>query len=125
MGHKYTKILGDGAGDAGQACLFLGSIDWLIEDDVIQELEIRAIVSVLPHKPQYVANILKKHDIDEDDYVVYCLEDSSEEYMSIFDDPNILNTCEFIHHKRLQGMFRRISWEGSLSECLFFSLRRA
>uniref|UniRef100_A0A7S1I8K4 protein-tyrosine-phosphatase n=1 Tax=Eutreptiella gymnastica TaxID=73025 RepID=A0A7S1I8K4_9EUGL len=111
MGHKYTKILGDGNGDAGpghvqdagQACLYLGSIDWLIEDDILQELEIRAIVSVLPHQPQYVQNILKKHDIDEDDYVVYRLEDSSEEYISIFDDPNILNTCEFIHHKRLQG----------------------
>lgn len=101
MGHKYTKIAGTGPPE--EACLFLGSIDWLIEDEILDDLHIRAIVSVLPHQPQYVEEVLQKHAIDEMDYMVYPLEDSSDEYISIFDAPTILTACQFIHSKRLEG----------------------
>eukprot|EP00667_Euglena_gracilis_P015070 EG_transcript_15659 len=101
MGHKYTKIAG--GGNPTEACLYLGSIDWLIEDEILDEFSIRAIVSVLPHQPQYVSEVLQKHAIDGADYMVYPLEDSADEYISIFDPPGILSACHFIHSKRLEG----------------------
>eukprot|EP00667_Euglena_gracilis_P003746 EG_transcript_3755 len=103
MGHKYTKIADGGPPPASAACLYLGSIDWLIEDEVLDEFHVGAIVSVLPDRPQYVAEVLAKHGIAEDDYMVYPLEDSATEYISLFCSPSILDACHFIHEKRLGG----------------------
>lgn len=101
MGHKYTKILGDGV--PGETCLYLGSIDWVIEDDILEDLHIHAIVSVLPRQPQYAGEVLTKHRVLPEDYLVYPLEDSNDEYISLFDAPGILATCNFIHCKRQEG----------------------
>ena len=99
MGQKYTKIVGgDGANDPR---LYLGSIDWVIEDEILDDLGICAIVSVLPHRPQYVDQVLQKHGIAESDYLVYPLEDSMEEYISIFEMPDIFSVCEFINARLL------------------------
>jgi hypothetical protein len=101
MGHKYSKILP--CGPQEEAALLLGSIDWLVEDEILDELKVSAIVSVLPHQPQYVEEVLQKHGIPVSDYMLYPLEDSADEYISLFDAPGILNTCQFIHTRRLEG----------------------
>ena len=102
MGHKYTKIIGSTAAE-DESCLFLGSIDWVIEDEILDDLSIQAIVSVLPNRPQYVGEVLEKHGIPEADYLVYPLEDSTDEYISLFSQPDILSVGEFIHNRQLQG----------------------
>ena len=85
MGHKYTKIVG--SDEPGEACLFLGSIDWVVEDDILEDLGITAIVSVLPTQPQYAGEVLEKHNIPTEDYMVYPLEDNADEYISLFTKP--------------------------------------
>eukprot|EP00668_Euglena_longa_P006456 GGOE01007691.1.p1 GENE.GGOE01007691.1~~GGOE01007691.1.p1 ORF type:complete len:366 (-),score=87.69 GGOE01007691.1:775-1872(-) len=101
MGHKYTKIAGGSPPE--EACLYLGSIDWLIEDEILDEFQIQAIVSVLPYQPQCVDEVLQKHSITGADYMVYPLEDSADEYISLFEAPGVLSACHFIHSKRLEG----------------------
>ena len=101
MGHKYTKIIGEEG--PGTASLYLGSIDWVIEDQILEELSIRSVVSVLPSQPQYVGEVLEKHDIAEADYIVYPLEDNADEYISIFNQPDVLSICDFIRDKQLEG----------------------
>eukprot|EP00667_Euglena_gracilis_P008314 EG_transcript_8414 len=101
MGHKYTKIVG--TEPPHDPCLYLGSIDWVIEDEVLDEFSIRAVLSVLPRQPQYSEEVLRNHHIPETDYMVYPLEDSNDEYISIFEAPGILAACDFVHRKRLEG----------------------
>eukprot|EP00906_Rhabdomonas_costata_P030241 RCo042728 len=103
MGHKYTKILPVEDGDQCEAALYLGSIDYVVEDEILAQFRITAIVSVLPNQPAHIDAVLQKHKIPLEDYFVYPLEDNADEYISLFDNPGVMRTLEFIHSRRLQG----------------------
>jgi len=101
MGHKYTKILPQG--EDTTFALYLGSIDYVLEDQILSELGIQCIVSVLPHAPALMGEIMEKHEIDRQDFFLKPLEDNRSEYISLFDPPTIIAVVDFIHERRKQG----------------------
>eukprot|EP00906_Rhabdomonas_costata_P013026 RCo018727 len=116
MGHKYTKILppedqsppaqcSASAPDADSCgpALYLGSIDYLVEDDILDELGVNSIVTVLPHQPTMMGEVMQKHHIAAEDFALFPLEDNRTEYISLFDPPGISAIADFIHAKRMQG----------------------
>jgi hypothetical protein len=100
LGHKYTQIL---AGEVNKSSLFLGSIDYLMADDLLDDLHINSIVAVLPYEPALLSEVLCRHPITREDFFLYPLEDSPAEYISLFDSPGIYAVTDFIHNQRLQG----------------------
>eukprot|EP01012_Entosiphon_sulcatum_P058390 TRINITY_DN8242_c0_g1_i1.p1 TRINITY_DN8242_c0_g1~~TRINITY_DN8242_c0_g1_i1.p1 ORF type:complete len:460 (-),score=54.75 TRINITY_DN8242_c0_g1_i1:247-1626(-) len=98
MGNKFTRILPTEE-SSGSPALYLGSIDYLVQDEILSDLDIKSIVSALPSKPAQIPEVLEKHSIANSDYRLYPLEDTGDMFISLFEDPNIHCVVEFIHVK--------------------------
>ena len=54
--------------------LFIGTVDYIVDDSVLGQLQIRAIVSCLPHAPDGIQEVLQRNDIRDEDYMLFPLE---------------------------------------------------
>eukprot|EP00760_Papus_ankaliazontas_P031007 PhM_4_TR5166/c3_g1_i1/m.79851 len=97
--------------------LVVGPVDFLLVDDaLLEELEINTVVSALPQAPRGMNEVLTRNGIDpRTDYRVYPLEDSAEHYISLFEHPNIFETTQYIHEKRLAGKNVLVHCDGGIT----------
>eukprot|EP01001_Neometanema_parovale_P006669 NODE_3017_length_1293_cov_141.181197_g2863_i0.p1 GENE.NODE_3017_length_1293_cov_141.181197_g2863_i0~~NODE_3017_length_1293_cov_141.181197_g2863_i0.p1 ORF type:complete len:378 (-),score=53.57 NODE_3017_length_1293_cov_141.181197_g2863_i0:51-1184(-) len=108
MGGKYTKLLPldppTGAeAEQNQAQLYVGPLDYLLEEGVLEELGIKAVVAALSSEPADMEKCLAGNHISSDDVRMFPLEDSRAEYVSLFQYPNIWAATQFIHDRRTEG----------------------
>ena len=102
MGHKFTKILPPNNADGTP--LFIGTVDYIVQETILSELGIKAIVTLLPAIPPETYAIIRTNGLDPDsDHLLFPLEDCSEAYVSIFKGMGILSVVDWIHSKRLEG----------------------
>mmetsp|Transcript_109212 Transcript_109212/g.189264 ORF Transcript_109212/g.189264 Transcript_109212/m.189264 type:complete len:335 (-) Transcript_109212:548-1552(-) len=102
MGHKFSKILPSPGGEGPN--LFIGTVDYIVQDAILRDLGIQAVVTLLPALPPETHPILRAHGLDPDsDHLLFPLEDCSEAYMSLFHDDGIMPVLDWIHAKRIEG----------------------
>eukprot|EP00906_Rhabdomonas_costata_P010240 RCo014371 len=106
MGERFSRVLPppnaseESLADAGP--VFIGTVDYIVDDSVLAQLHIRAIVSCLPHAPDGIQEVLHRNDIRDEDYMLFPLEDNSDYYLSMFDGAGVLAAVDFIHARRLE-----------------------
>ena len=106
MGLKFSKII-PLAPDSEDAQLLIGTLEYVVDTDLLCTLGVNAVVSLIPptstsSKARLPALI--KAGIDpKEDFLNFPLEDMSETYQSIFREGGILEVIDWIYMKRCEG----------------------
>jgi predicted protein tyrosine phosphatase len=88
---------------ANEPAVYVGPMEFVLDGNVLTELGITAVVTLLAACPPEIPKVLTDHGIGPSDHFVFPLEDSSESYISLFHNPGIQTVVDFIFNKRKEG----------------------
>lgn len=113
MGDRYSKILPEYKDGLDNAGIIIGTSDYYVKPDVLEELNIDAIVcclngNILEYKKIFTEKINRKYDMEyslnsneiEENFLHYPLEDMYEYKISLFSNKiNIINVIDWMYEK--------------------------